>query len=81
MVKLVLLWTFPDRNIYVLDWDRGVESTWIEHHDATERIQVFNPIEMNDDNAIDIVKSENNSHDFVRYVRGKISEGDKNLSL
>ena len=68
---------FPDRNIYVLDWDRGVESTWIEHHDATERIQVFNPIEMNDDNAIDIVKSENNSHDFVRYVRGKISEGDK----
>ena len=26
---------FPERKIYVLDWDSGVESTWIECHDAT----------------------------------------------
>lgn len=68
---------FPTRPIYVLDWDRGVESTWIEHHDATERIQVFCPIEMNKDNVIDIEKSEENSHMFIRYVREKIEEGER----
>mgnify|MGYP003109768876 CR=1 FL=1 len=67
----------PDRPIYVLDWDKGVESTWREHHDSTERIQVYCPIEMNNDNVIDINKSEDNSHMFVKYVRGKISEGEK----
>ena len=67
----------PDRPIYVLDWDKGVESTWREHHASTERIQVYCPIEMNNDNVIDINKSEDNSHMFVKYVRGKISEGEK----
>jgi hypothetical protein len=67
---------FPDRNICVLDWDSGVESTWITCHEATDRIEVFNPIEQNKDNAIDINKSEENSHNFVRYVRSKIDNGE-----
>jgi len=68
---------FPDRPIYVLDWDKGVESTWREHHDSTERIQVYCPIEMNKDNIIDIQTSEENSHMFIKYVRSKIEEGEK----
>ena len=66
---------FPERPIRVLDWDRGVESTWRECHDATDRIQIFCPIVMNADNQIDITKSEDNSHDFVRYVRQEIQDG------
>ena len=68
---------FPDRKIYVLDWDSGVESTWIECYDATDRIVVYDPIVLDKDNKIDIKKSELNSHNFVRHVRGKIEEGEK----
>ena len=68
---------FPDRNIYVLDWDKGVESTWFECHDATERIQPYCPIVMNKDNVTDINKSEENSLMFINYVRDKIQEGEK----
>ena len=68
---------FPDRQIYVLDWDSGVESTWIECYDATDRIVVYDPIVVDKDNKIDIKKSELNSHNFVRHVRGKIEEGEK----
>jgi len=67
---------FPDRKIYVLDWDRGVESTWFEHHEGSDRIEVFCPIEQNKENVIDIHKSEENSHMFIKYVRGKIEEGE-----
>lgn len=67
---------FPDRNICVLDWDRGVESTWFECHDGTERIEVFNPMEMTADNITDINKSEENSLMFINYVRQKITNGD-----
>lgn len=67
---------FPDRKIYVLDWDSGVESTWFEHHNATERIEVYNPIEQDNDNKIDILTSEENSHSFVRLVRQRIEEGE-----
>lgn len=73
--KTGLALDFPDRDIYVLDWDMGVESTWIEHHDATERITVYCPIEMNKDNVVDIAVSESNSHDFVKYVREEIEAG------
>jgi hypothetical protein len=66
---------FPDRPIRILDWDRGVESTWREHHNATERIQVFCPIIMNKDNIIDFEKSSENSELFINYVRGEIQEG------
>jgi hypothetical protein len=68
---------FPDRNIYVLDWDKGVESTWFECHNADERIQPYCPIEMNKDNIVDINKSEENSLLFINYVRDKIQGGEK----
>ena len=68
---------FPDRKIYVLDWDRGVESTWFECHDASENIEVYCPIVLDKDNVIDIKQSEENSHSFVKYVRGKLEEGEK----
>ena len=68
---------FPDRNIYVLDWDKGVESTWFECHDADERIQPYCPIEMNKDNIVDINISEENSLFFINYVRDKIQDGEK----
>lgn len=68
---------FPDRKIYALDWDKGVDSTWHECHDSTDRIEVFCPIEMNKDNIVDINKSEENSLLFINYVRGKIEAGEK----
>lgn len=67
---------FPDRNICVLDWDRGVESTWREWHDCSEKIDVYCPIEMTKDNIVNIDKSDENSHAFVKYVRQKIEDGD-----
>jgi len=75
--KTGLALDFPDRNICVLDWDRGVESTWFECHDADERIEVYCPIEMNKDNITDINKSEDNSLLFINHVREKIEAGDK----
>jgi len=67
---------FPERPIYVLDWDVGVESTWREHHGATDRIIIENPIELREDNVIDIAKSEKNSHNFLRFVRSRIEGGE-----
>ena len=52
---------FADRPIYVLDWDRGVESTWKEHHDSTDRIHIHCPIFRDKRNVIDINKSEKES--------------------
>ena len=75
--KTGLALDFPDRNICVLDWDKGVESTWFECHGATERIEVYCPIEMTKDNIIDINKSEENSLMFINYVREKIENGEK----
>jgi len=74
--KTGLALDFPDRKIYVLDWDSGVESTWITCHDATERIEVFDPIVQDKDAQLDIHKSEQNSRDFVKYVHSKIEEGE-----
>lgn len=68
---------FPNRPIYVLDWDSGVESTWITCHDATDRIQVYDPIEVDKDNKIDILKSEENSHNFIRYVRQQMIDNNE----
>ena len=67
---------FPDKNIYVLDWDRGVESTWFEHHDATERINVYCPIVMRKDNIMDIDKSEQNSLDFINFAKEQMEAGE-----
>lgn len=73
--KTGLALDFPNRNICVLDWDSGVESTWREHHNLDERIEVYCPIVLGKD-IIDIDKSDENSHSFVKYVRGKIENGD-----
>ena len=67
---------FPDKNIYVLDLDRGVESTWFEHHDATDRINVYCPIVMRKDNIMDIDKSEQNSLDFINFAKEQMAEGE-----
>ena len=75
--KTGLALDFPERKIFVLDWDRGVESTWFQHHDATERIEVFCPIVMNKDNIIDINESEQRSLDFVNHAKESIKAGDK----
>ena len=56
--KTGLALDFPDRKIYVLDWDSGVESTWITCHDATARIEVFDPIVQDTDAQLAIHKSE-----------------------
>ena len=72
---------FPDKNIYVLDWDRGVESTWFEHHDATDRINVYCPIVMKDDNIMDIDKSEQNSLDFINHAKEQIVAGENVLFI
>ena len=74
--KTGLALDFPDRKIYVLDWDSGVESTWITCHDATERIEVFDPIVQDKEAQLDIHKSEQNSRDFVKFVHSKIEEGE-----
>jgi hypothetical protein len=75
--KTGLALDFPDREIYVLDWDRGVESTWKEHYDATDRIKIHCPIIRDKSNVIDIHASERESLMFVNFVRQKIEEGDK----
>jgi len=74
--KTGLALDFPDKNIYVLDWDRGVESTWFEHHDATDRINVYCPIVMRPDNIMDIDKSEQNSLDFINFAKEQIEAGE-----
>ena len=75
--KTGLALDFPERKIFVLDWDRGVESTWYQHHDATERIEVFCPIVMNKDNIIDINDSESRSLEFVDHAKESITKGEK----
>jgi len=75
--KTGLALDFPDRKIFVLDWDRGVESTWYQHHDATERIEVFCPIVMTKDNIIDINESEDRSLQFIDHAKKSIEDGEK----
>tara|TARA_R100001509_G_scaffold100910_2_gene59013 strand:- start:780 stop:1541 length:762 start_codon:yes stop_codon:yes gene_type:complete len=75
--KTGLALDFPDRKIFVLDWDRGVESTWFQHHDATDRIEVFCPIVMTKDNIIDINESEDRSLQFIDHAKKSINDGEK----
>ena len=75
--KTGLALDFPDRKICVLDWDRGVESTWFECHDGADRIEVYCPIEMTKDNITDIEVSEANSLMFINHVRQLIEAGEK----
>ena len=68
---------FPDDIIYVLDWDNGVESIWRQHHDCTDRIELYNPLVLKEDGVIDIEASEDNSARFVTKVKAKIADGEK----
>jgi hypothetical protein len=67
---------FPDKNIYVLDWDNGADSTHKTCHDATERINVYCPIVMRKDNIIDFDKSEKNSEDFITFAKEQMEAGE-----
>ena len=64
-VKSGLALDFPDKQIYVLDWDDGCEPTWRQNHECTDRITLWNPEVRNDNGELDIQKSEANSEDFV----------------
>ena len=75
-VKSGLALAFPNKQIYVLDWDDGCEPTWRQNHDMTDRITLWNPEVRNQNGELDIQKSEANSEDFVLYVKSKIEEGE-----
>ncbi len=75
-VKSGLALDFPDKQIYVLDWDDGCEPTWRQNHEMTDRITLWNPEVRNDNGELDIQKSEANSEDFVLYVKERIQAGE-----
>ena len=75
-VKSGLALDFPTKKIYVLDWDDGCEPTWRQNHDCTDRITLWNPEVRNANGELDIQKSEQNSEDFVLFVKEQISNGE-----
>tara|TARA_R100000773_G_scaffold22891_1_gene20197 strand:- start:1189 stop:2013 length:825 start_codon:yes stop_codon:yes gene_type:complete len=75
-VKSGLALDFPNKQVYVLDWDNGCEPTWRQNHQMTERITLWNPEVRNQNGELDIQKSEANSEDFVLFVKSKIEAGE-----
>ncbi len=75
-VKSGLALDFPNKQIYVLDWDNGCEPTWRQNHGMTDRITLWNPAVRNANGELDIDASEKNSEDFILYVKSKIEEGE-----
>jgi len=75
-VKSGLALDFPNKQIYVLDWDNGCEPTWRQNHDMTERITLWNPEIRNHNGELDIQRSEANSEDFVLMVKEQIENGE-----
>ena len=75
-VKSGLALDFPNKQIYVLDWDDGCEPTWRQNHEMTDRITLWNPEIRNDNGELDIQKSEANSEDFVLFVKQQIEQGE-----
>jgi hypothetical protein len=75
-VKSGLALDFPNKQVYVLDWDDGCEPTWRQNHECTDRITLWNPEVRNHNGELDIQKSEANSEDFVLFVKSKIEEGE-----
>jgi len=67
-VKSGIALDFPDKQIYVLDWDDGCEPTWRQ-----------NPEVRNANGELDIQKSEANSEDFVLTVKEQIEQGENIL--
>jgi len=75
-VKSGLALDFPNKQIYVLDWDDGCEPTWRQNHNCSDRITLWNPEVRNANGELDIQKSEANSEDFVLFVKSKIEQGE-----
>ena len=75
-VKSGLALDFPNKQIYVLDWDDGCEPTWRQNHECSDRITLWNPEIRNQNGELDIQKSEANSEDFVLFVKSKIEQGE-----
>ena len=75
-VKSGLALDFPNKQVYVLDWDDGCEPTWRQNHECTDRITLWNPEVRNQNGELDIQKSEANSEDFVLFVKSKIEQGE-----
>ena len=75
-VKSGLALDFPNKQIYVLDWDDGCEPTWRQNHKMTDRITLWNPEVRNHNGELDIQKSEANSEDFVLMVKEQIEAGE-----
>lgn len=75
-VKSGLALDFPDKKIYVLDWDDGCEPTWRQNHECTERITLWNPQVLNSKGEADITASERNSEDFILFVQERIEDGE-----
>tara|TARA_Y100001937_G_scaffold126984_1_gene197748 strand:- start:1380 stop:2204 length:825 start_codon:yes stop_codon:yes gene_type:complete len=78
-VKSGIALDFPDKQIYVLDWDDGCEPTWRQNHEMTDRITLWNPEVRNANGELDIQKSEANSEDFVLTVKEQIEQGENIL--
>tara|TARA_R100001369_G_scaffold65365_1_gene92537 strand:- start:129 stop:956 length:828 start_codon:yes stop_codon:yes gene_type:complete len=75
-VKSGLALDFPNKQIYVLDWDDGCEPTWRQNHECSDRITLWNPEVRNENGELDVQKSEANSEDFVLFVKSKIEKGE-----
>ena len=67
-VKSGLALDFPNKQIYVLDWDDGCEPTWRQNHEMTDRITLWNPEVRNDNGELDIQKSETTF--FDTFIKG-----------
>lgn len=75
-VKSGLALDFPNKQVYVLDWDDGCEPTWRQNHECSDRITLWNPEVRNENGELDVQKSEANSEDFVLFVKSKIEKGE-----
>ena len=59
-VKSGLALDFPDKQIYVLDWDDGCEPTWRTNWDSDPNIMIYNPLEVRPDGSTDWETTFNN---------------------
>lgn len=67
--------------VYVLDFDDGAEPTWSSSWDRDENIIIFNPLEYFLDGTLNWEVSMQNGHDFCRYVKDVMAEGEEVKSV
>tara|TARA_R110000744_G_scaffold375_3_gene1410 strand:+ start:12014 stop:12907 length:894 start_codon:yes stop_codon:yes gene_type:complete len=63
--------------VYVLDFDNGAKSTWQSQWDSDENLWIFNPWILSDEGHRNYEATADNAHDFVRFVRERIEDGEK----